>query len=85
MCLNVKAFGAVAELHPYRVTWRNVAIALTTPGIGSPLGGLSANLTLPDYGRVARDPAKQPKGQNLLHILDDLAALHYKKRRFPFL
>ena len=30
MCLNVKAFGAVAELHPYRVTWRNIAVALTT-------------------------------------------------------
>ena len=30
MCLNVKAFEAVAELHPYRVTCRNIAIALAT-------------------------------------------------------
>ena len=30
MCLNVKAFGAVAEFHPYRVTWRNIAVTLTT-------------------------------------------------------
>jgi hypothetical protein len=28
MCLNVKAFGAVAELHPYKVRWRNIAISL---------------------------------------------------------